>query len=80
MSVCRLVAGLVGLALAVRGEGGTRPGGRQGGPCIRAASIQHGLFAGAMALRMSMAERSGQADRSRRTADLKHTREHPTQP
>jgi hypothetical protein len=75
---------LVGLALAAvvvtvlvavgrRGEGGTRPGGRQGGHCIRGASIQFRLFAGAVALRVSMAERSGQADRSRCTADLKHT-------
>jgi hypothetical protein len=30
-----------------------------------------------MALRVSMAGRSGQADRSRRTADLKHTANSP---
>jgi len=72
MSVCRLVAGLVGLALAavvvivlvavgseVRAE--LAPAVAEEGP------------AGAMALRVSMAERSSQADRSRCTANLKHT-------
>jgi len=84
MSVCRLVAGLVGLALAavvatvvvavgseVRAE--LAPAVAKEGPASAPPAFSTGCFAGAVALRVSVAERSSQADRSRCTADLKHT-------
>jgi hypothetical protein len=81
MSVCRLVAGLVGLALAavvvtvlvavggeVRAElapAVVKEDTASAAPAFSSACLQ--------APWVSMAERSGQADRSRCTADLKHT-------
>ena len=80
MSVCRLVAGLVGLVLAavvvivvvavgseVRAE--LAPAVAKDEPA--SAPPAFSMFAGAVALRVSMAEPSGQADRSWRAADLR---------
>jgi hypothetical protein len=56
-----------------RGEGGTRSGNRQGQRCIRDAPLQLRLLASAVALRLPMAERSDEAHRSQRAADLRQT-------